>query len=291
MALVHVWKRYFQIYPLNNFFNGYICLHCATNGKVAECFERFKVACGDVLIMRAMCNWFVRRKKCHDSASGKGDFTERPNKRLVVDNDLGDSNVRLLAGGYMEQAVYARPGLLEDGARIPSDATKHRYANIMMDYWFKRTFGMPERSRLMLLLLKELIPERDIKEITYLPTEHGNPLPEMKDVRIDVECTDEKGARFIVEMQVCKQDFFRERMLFYSSYALLGQMMRGKGPRMKIGRRKAARIMGDLSIMELRDRAISSGKVNPSFYNYPPVYMVSLLNFSIHPGSEDVLYR
>src|SRR5574344_1021505 len=287
----------FKNYPLNNFFNGYVCLHCAPDGKAAKCFERFEGACGDELKMKIMWNW-IRSRESGGGASGVRDVPMDAKRGLSavdvkggssVEGGVCDSDTRLPADGYR-----GRPGgadFLEDVGRIPSEATKQRYANIMMDYWFKRTFGMPERSRLLLLLLKELIPEREIKGITYLPTEHENPLPEMKDVRIDVECTDERGARFIVEMQVCKQDFFRERMLFYSSYALLGQMMKGKRLGKRMGRRKASRLMRDLSIRELRDRAISSGELNQSFYNYPPVYMVSLLNFSIHPGSDDVLYR
>ena len=312
----------FKNYPLNNFFNGYVCLHCAPDGKAAKCFERFEGACGDELKMKVMWNW-IRSRESGGGASGVGEvpmdakrglsemdlkggsFVDGSRKesssvgsngaavdskkRCVIEERSGDSDARLPADGYRGRSGGA--DFLEDAGRIPSEATKQRYANIMMDYWFKRTFGMPERSRLLLLLLKELIPEREIKGITYLPTEHENPLPEMKDVRIDVECTDERGARFIVEMQVCKQDFFRERMLFYSSYALLGQMMKGKRLGKRMGRRKASRLMRDLSIRELRDRAISSGEVNHSFYNYPPVYMVSLLNFSIHPESEDVLYR
>jgi predicted transposase/invertase (TIGR01784 family) len=156
-------------------------------------------------------------------------------------------------------------GLLEDGRSVPSEATKHRFANIMMDYWFKRTFGMPGRSRLLLLLLKELIPERDIREISYLPTEHLNPIPGMKDIRIDVECTDQDGARFIVEMQVVKQKHFADRVVYYSACALMSQLEKGEP-----------------------EEEESSG---PRYYDYPPVFMISLIDFSIHPDSDEVLYR
>ena len=178
----------FKNYPLNNFFNGYVCLHCAPDGKAAKCFERFEGACGDELKMKVMWNWI--RRKGGGGASGVGRIVEIPKvvspggnsegvrvalseKSPSVDcakerSGLGDSYARLPADGYRGRTGNA--DFLEDAGRIPSEATKQRYANIMMDYWFKRTFGMPERSRLMLLLLKELIPERAIKEITYLPT-------------------------------------------------------------------------------------------------------------------------
>ena len=168
------------------------------------------------------------------------------------------------ANGY--RLPLAGDSMLEDGRIVPSEATKHRFANIMMDYWFKRTFGMPGRSRLLLLLLKELIPERDIREITYLPSEHLNPIPGMKDIRIDVECTDQDGARFIVEMQVVKQRHFADRVVYYSACALMSQLEKG-------------------------ERSAEDESAGPRYYDYPPVFMVSLIDFTIHPDSDEVLYR
>ena len=47
-----------------------------------------------------------------------------------------------------------------------------RYANILLDDWFKRTFGEEPRKRIMELFLKELIPERKIVSLKYEPQEH-----------------------------------------------------------------------------------------------------------------------
>ena len=77
------------------------------------------------------------------------------------------------------------------------------------------------------LLLRELIPERTLKEIRFLPTEHTNPIPGMKDIVVDVECTDEEGAKYIVEMQLHYQAFFSERMVYYSAAALLEELRKG----------------------------------------------------------------
>ncbi len=89
-----------------------------------------------------------------------------------------------------------------------------RYARIIMDDWFKRTFGTEPNKGLLIMLLKELIPEHDIKDLTYVQQEHINPFPGKKDALIDVECVDTDGTRFIVEMQVARQRFFYERSLF-----------------------------------------------------------------------------
>ena len=80
-----------------------------------------------------------------------------------------------------------------------------RYARIIMDDWFKRTFGTEPNKGLLIMLLKELIPEHDIKDLTYVQQEHINPFPGKKDVLIDVECVDTDGKRFILEMQVARQ--------------------------------------------------------------------------------------
>lgn len=153
-----------------------------------------------------------------------------------------------------------------EGEEGPSDETKHRYANIMMDYWFKRTFANSETSAQLLTdLLNELIPERTIKGLSYLPTEKDNLFPGMKDIRVDVECTDSEGTRFIVEMQVANQKFFSDRVLFYSAYALLEQLQKG-------------------------DKVDSQGR-KAKEYDYPAVYVISIVNFSMHEDTDEVLFR
>ena len=132
-----------------------------------------------------------------------------------------------------------------------------RYARIIMDDWFKRTFGTEPNKGLLIMLLKELIPEHDIKDLTYVQQEHINPFPGKKDALIDVECVDTDGTRFIVEMQVARQRFFYERSLFYSTF----------------GRRETVE------------------KSSSMDYGFPPVYFVGFMDFSLHEGSDRVLYR
>ena len=45
--------------------------------------------------------------------------------------------------------------------------TPIRYASVLLDYWFKRTFGMEGRQRLLMLFLQEVIPEHKIASLTY----------------------------------------------------------------------------------------------------------------------------
>ena len=132
-----------------------------------------------------------------------------------------------------------------------------RYARIIMDYWFKRTFGEEPRKRLLQLFLEELIPERKITNLTYVNKEHISPFPDKKDIRIDVECTDADGSRFIVEMQVARQISFYDRAVFYSTFGIQQQLEAG--------------VSGD--------------------YAFPTVYFIGLMDFSLHKDSDEVKFR
>lgn len=131
-----------------------------------------------------------------------------------------------------------------------------RYARILLDYWFKRTFGTEGRQKLLKLFLQELIPDRKIADLKYAPQEHLNPFPDNKGIRVDVECTDVDGTRFVVEMQLAHQDFFYERALFNSSFAIQEQMKTGEGS-----------------------------------YDFPAVYFIGILDFSIHEDTDKVCFR
>jgi predicted transposase/invertase (TIGR01784 family) len=134
--------------------------------------------------------------------------------------------------------------------------TPGRYARILLDYWFKRAFGTESRKRLLMLFLQEVIPEHRIASLTYAPQEHENPNPDMKGIRVDVECTDEDGTRFVVEMQLAYQKHFYERALFNSTFAIQEQMIAGQ-----------------------------------ESYDFPAVYFIGLMDFTIHEGSDRVMFR
>lgn len=131
-----------------------------------------------------------------------------------------------------------------------------RYARILLDYWFKRSFGTEGRQQLLKLFLETLIPERKIADLKYAPQEHLNPFPDNKGIRVDVECTDIDGTRFVVEMQLAHQNFFYERALYNSTFAVQEQMTTGEGT-----------------------------------YDFPAVYFIGILDFTIHKDTDRVLFR
>ena len=107
-----------------------------------------------------------------------------------------------------------------------------RYASVLTDRQFKRIFGTEKNKRLTELLLRELIPERRIASLSFVSQEHVNSRENARDIRVDIECTDEEGARFVVEMQLASQEWFRERALYYSTFAVqqqVGRHLMGEG--------------------------------------------------------------
>jgi predicted transposase/invertase (TIGR01784 family) len=132
-----------------------------------------------------------------------------------------------------------------------------KYANILMDRWFKRAFKeYGNAKRLMLLFLQAMIPEREIVSIDYVSEESTNQNPEGKSIRVDVECCDKAGRRFVVEVQQSGQHYFYDRAVFNSTFAVQRQLQQG----------------GDS-------------------YRFLPVYFIGIMRFSLHEGSDRFLYR
>ena len=132
-----------------------------------------------------------------------------------------------------------------------------RYARIILDRWFKRSFLFQKDSlRLLQLFLQEVIPEHDIVEIRTDNVEHINLLDDNKDVRVDVECYDKDGTRFVCEVQVSPQHHFYERAVFNSTLAIQKQKQAGEGD-----------------------------------YDFPTVYFIGLMDFTLHKDADSVDFR
>lgn len=102
---------------------------------------------------------------------------------------------------------------------------KEKYINPFTDYGFKRLFGEEPSKDLLLDFLNELLSEREgkITDLSYQPTEHLPITLGNRKAIFDIFCTNEKGEKFIVEMQKVEQQYFKDRMLFYSTFPIQAQ--------------------------------------------------------------------
>jgi len=102
---------------------------------------------------------------------------------------------------------------------------KEKYINPFTDFGFKRLFGEEPNKDLLIDFLNVLLKEQqgEIVDLTYLKTEQlGNTELDRKAI-FDLYCENEKGEKFIVEMQKSKQNFFKDRSLYYSTFPIQEQ--------------------------------------------------------------------
>ncbi|MEM6830794.1 MAG: Rpn family recombination-promoting nuclease/putative transposase [Bacteroidota bacterium] len=102
-----------------------------------------------------------------------------------------------------------------------------KYINPFTDFGFKKLFGEEPNKDLLLDFLNELLKEEQgqITELTYLKNEHLDQDLNRKAI-FDLYCANEKGERFIVELQKTKQNFFKDRTVYYSTFPIREQAKR-----------------------------------------------------------------
>ena len=91
--------------------------------------------------------------------------------------------------------------------------TKERYINLFTDYGFKKIFGEEPNKNLLLDFLNELLKEEqgEIRDLTYLKSEQLGDTDIDRKAIFDLYCENERGEKFIVELQKSKQNFFKDR--------------------------------------------------------------------------------
>ncbi len=103
-----------------------------------------------------------------------------------------------------------------------------KYINPFTDYGFKKLFGEEMNKDLLLDFLNELLKEEQgqIKDLTYLKTEQLGASDIDRKAIFDLYCENEKGEKFIVELQKSKQNFFKDRTVYYSTFPIREQAKR-----------------------------------------------------------------
>ena len=105
---------------------------------------------------------------------------------------------------------------------------EERYISLLTDFGFKRIFGTKPNKDLLINFLNSLFEGfQVIKDVKYLNSEHvGDVYAERKAI-FDVYCENERGEKFIVEMQNAYQKYFKDRSLFYSTFPIREQAPKG----------------------------------------------------------------
>lgn len=105
---------------------------------------------------------------------------------------------------------------------------KEKYINPFTDFGFKKLFGEEPNKDLLIDFLNELLKSKQkIKNLTYGKLEKLGDIVEERKAVYDLYCEDEEGKKFIVEIQKAKQDFFKDRTIFYSTFPIREQARKG----------------------------------------------------------------
>ncbi|OAV73517.1 hypothetical protein Barb6_00137 [Bacteroidales bacterium Barb6] len=107
--------------------------------------------------------------------------------------------------------------------------TPPKYLNPFTDFGFKKLFGSEANKDLLIDFLNEVIREQGtITNIHYLKSEQLGAGIVNRRAIFDIYCENERGEKFIVEMQKVKQNYFKDRSIFYSTFPIQEQGIQGE---------------------------------------------------------------
>src|SRR5574344_526320 len=97
---------------------------------------------------------------------------------------------------------------------------KEKYINLLHDWGFKYLFKREQHKDLLIKFLNGLLhdgsEDGEITDIRYLDTDIQSEEDEYgRNSSLDLLCTDQKGDRYMIEVQCAYQNYIRERSLFY----------------------------------------------------------------------------
>jgi predicted transposase/invertase (TIGR01784 family) len=104
-----------------------------------------------------------------------------------------------------------------------------KYINPFTDFGFKKIFGEEASKPLLIDFLNSLLPESDqIVDLNFKNTEQLGLTDNDRKAIYDIYCENEKGEKFIVELQKAKQNYFKERTIYYSTFPIREQAEKGE---------------------------------------------------------------
>ncbi len=106
---------------------------------------------------------------------------------------------------------------------------KAKYLNPFTDFGFKKIFGEEASKPLLLDFLNALLPQQNkIIDLTFKNTEQLGQTQADRKAIYDIYCENENGEKFIVELQKAKQNYFKERTIYYSTFPIKEQAEKGE---------------------------------------------------------------
>lgn len=143
-----------------------------------------------------------------------------------------------------------------------------KFIDLKRDFAFKWTFGTEGHEDLLLMLIDSLLPDKHVRSVTLGAQEQT---PDREDAQggiYDIYCETDDGSSLTIEMQVCSQKDFNDRMVFYSSFPIRNRVGQGAVLDYKVTE-------NNLKICEKHLLSVR--------YKLPPIYVIGLVDFEL-PG-------
>lgn len=105
-----------------------------------------------------------------------------------------------------------------------------KYINPFTDFGFKKIFGSEPNKALLIDFLNEVVlpRQRTIVELSYHKNEQVGRTEFDRKAIFDLYCIGKNDERFIVEMPKAKQNYFKDRSVFYATFPIQEQASRGE---------------------------------------------------------------
>ena len=104
-----------------------------------------------------------------------------------------------------------------------------KYISLLTDFGFKRVFGTEPNKDLLIDFLNTLLPaHHQIQDLSFKNNESLGNTPIDRKAIFDIYCEAKSGERFIVEIQKAKQNFFKDRSVYYATFPVQEQALKGE---------------------------------------------------------------
>jgi len=106
---------------------------------------------------------------------------------------------------------------------------KAKYVNPFTDFGFKKIFGEEASKPLLIDFLNALLPQHNkVVDLSFKNNEQLGQTEIDRKAIYDIYCENENGERFIVELQKARQNYFKERTIYYSTFPIREQAEKGE---------------------------------------------------------------
>ena len=107
------------------------------------------------------------------------------------------------------------------------------YADLLLDLTFKKAFNPDTQNKVCLIELLNALLEGEIDEpiedVQSRDKEYNDGSNENRTTIFDLHCVDSKNRKFIIEVQIAKQENIVNRAIYYASQTVVSQGDRGRG--------------------------------------------------------------